>query len=75
MCLTTIQGDLDVVEAHVDSCLLHAARIQDEQARANNNPWIDENGGPSIVRVTDGVDLTGELMKITFINKLLPSRA
>jgi len=28
LCLITIQGDPDVVEAHVDSCLAHAVHLQ-----------------------------------------------
>jgi len=54
ICLTVIQGDPDVIEAHVDSCLLHAARLQQEQALSEND---GDNGGPSILRVTDDVDL------------------
>jgi hypothetical protein len=70
ICLTTIHGDPDVIEAHVDSCLMHAAGLQEQQVLAG----IDgDNGGPSIVRATDGVDLTGECLKFVVIRYFLLS--
>lgn len=52
VCLETVFGDPDVVEAHVDACLIHA------MLDAQKHVEIDV-GGPSRTRVTDGVDLTG----------------
>ena len=68
LCLITVQGDPDVVEAHVDSCLAHAVHLQDEQTRASNDDaaWDEDNPyGPAIMRVTDGANLASKYLSLT----------
>lgn len=61
VCLIVVQGDPDVVEAHVDSCLAHAMRVQEEQTgTSSTDGWeevdIDDT---TLLRATDGANLTG----------------
>ncbi|TCD69222.1 hypothetical protein EIP91_008325 [Steccherinum ochraceum] len=69
VCLKTIQGDTDVVEAHVDSCLAHEARLQEEREREEQerqrgggagDGWEEiEVDGEVRLRVTNGATLRG----------------
>ncbi|THH29675.1 hypothetical protein EUX98_g4529 [Antrodiella citrinella] len=67
VCLKMIPGDTDVVEAHVDSCLAHEGRLQEEreqQERRSNSDARDgweeiEVDGEVRMRVTDGVTFRG----------------
>ena len=52
VCLETVFGDPDVMEAHVDACLIHAT----PSAREDTGIDIEEQ---SRTRVTDGANLTG----------------
>jgi len=54
VCLETVVGDLDVTEAHVDACLVHAI----PSAREETDIVIE---GSNRTRVTDGANLTGLL--------------
>lgn len=66
VCMKTIPGDADVVEAHVDACLAYESRLQEEreaaerQRQREQSPWeeIDIDGDVHI-RVTDGANLRG----------------
>ncbi|KAK7695794.1 hypothetical protein QCA50_000432 [Cerrena zonata] len=65
VCLKLIPGDADVVEAHVDACLAHEARLQEEREREERErdrlemeQDVDIDGDVRI-RVTDGVNFQG----------------
>lgn len=66
VCLKMTPGDLDVVEAHIDSCLTHQARLQEERERAGREQLqreqylgdVDVEGDVRIL-VTDGTSFTG----------------
>lgn len=64
VCLKMVPGDPDVVEAHVDACLAHESRLQEEREEQERlraeSPWeeIDVDGDVHI-RVMDGVSLRG----------------
>ncbi len=64
VCLKIIPGDPDVVEAHVDACLAHETRLQEEREQQERlreeSPWeeIDVQGDIQL-RVTDGASLRG----------------
>lgn len=73
VCLKVVQGDTDVVEAHVDSCLAHEARLQEERERQQSqrqsnhmrDGWEEvEVDGEVRIRVTDGATLRGICMKL-----------
>lgn len=61
MCLEVIQGDPDVIEAHVDSCLAHAMRVQEQPNAVVGDTWeevdVDDN---TVMRATDGANLIGK---------------
>lgn len=66
VCMKMVPGDQDVVEAHVDSCLAHEARMQEESTREAE--WLrleDEHVGDididGDVRIlaTDGASMRG----------------
>ncbi|KDQ64427.1 hypothetical protein JAAARDRAFT_28057 [Jaapia argillacea MUCL 33604] len=73
VCLKMVKGDVDVVEAHVDSCLAHASRVVEERERLEREReereredvdldiWedVDIDGVETRLRVTDGVSLRG----------------
>ncbi|KAI0700578.1 hypothetical protein BC835DRAFT_1326797 [Cytidiella melzeri] len=67
ICMKMIPGDPDVVEAHVDACLAHEARMQDERIqeasarlRAEEEQMDDVDiGGDIRVLATDGASLRG----------------
>ena len=74
VCLKTVPGDPDVVEAHVDACLAHEARMQSEREqqerdlRQREQSWeedVDIEEGVQL-RATDGASLRGELLGILF---------
>ena len=77
VCLKIIPGDPDVVEAHVDACLAHETRLQEEREQQERlreeNPWeeIDVDGDVRL-RATDGASLRGtsrEFPVNSFANK------
>jgi hypothetical protein len=53
VCSTIVRGDEDVVDAHVDACLAHASRTQEEvrqrelqhQRAMEEDVWEDESLG------------------------------
>ena len=66
VCLKMVPGDPDVVEAHVDACLAHESRLQEERERLNRERhasedlWEDLDEDSSLpIRVTDGASLRG----------------
>ncbi|CAL1700418.1 unnamed protein product [Somion occarium] len=68
VCMKVIPGDPDVVEAHVDACLAHEARLQTERERGERERTererleMDEEvdiDGEIRIRVTDGVSFQG----------------
>lgn len=71
VCIKVIQGDPDVVEAHVDACLVHQVTLQDAREREERerkareaeerDSWeeIDVEGEVRI-RVTDGATFQGK---------------
>ncbi|KAI0796987.1 hypothetical protein C8Q75DRAFT_742951 [Abortiporus biennis] len=70
VCRKLVQGDPDVVEAHVDACLAHEASLQDERDRQakerrelesiEHDGWEEvEVDGEIRIRVTDGVTFQG----------------
>ena len=70
VCLKVVPGDADVVEAHVDSCLAHEARLREERERAMESRTLNdaadgweevEVDGETRIRVTDGATLQGKL--------------
>lgn len=60
VCLKVMRGDEDVVDAHVDSCLAHAARMQEEmeraEAEAESDIDIDRDGD-----AWEDVEVEGEM--------------
>ena len=72
VCLKIVPGDPDVVEAHVDACLAHESRMQEEREREErerqraDSPWeeIDVDGEVRI-RVTDGASLRGKIVTLS----------
>ena len=65
VCLKLIPGDTDVVEAHVDACLAHEARVQEEREREERERErlemeedVDIDGDVQL-RVMDGVSFRG----------------
>ncbi|KIP12791.1 hypothetical protein PHLGIDRAFT_20816 [Phlebiopsis gigantea 11061_1 CR5-6] len=67
VCLKTVPGDPDVVEAHVDACLAHEARMRSEREqqerhlRHREQSWeedVDVEEGVQL-RATDGASLRG----------------
>lgn len=65
ICLKLIPGDTDVVEAHVDACLAHEARLQEERERVERErerlemeEEVDIDGNVR-TRVTDGISFQG----------------
>lgn len=66
VCLKMVPGDPDVVEAHVDACLAHEARMQNERDQLERDlqrqgeAWedIDVDDGVQL-RATDGASLRG----------------
>lgn len=67
VCMKLVPGDPDVVEAHVDACLAHEARIQEEREREaaamlhrqERDDAVDIDGDVRVL-ATDGASLTGE---------------
>ena len=60
VCLKLIPGDTDVVEAHVDACLAHEARVQEERERERLEMEEDVDiDGDVRLRVMDGVSFRG----------------
>jgi hypothetical protein len=56
------EGDRDVVEAHVDSCLAHEGRLEEERRVAEEDVDISIDGdgdGNMRLRATDGANLRG----------------
>ena len=71
VCLKLVPGDPDVVEAHVDACLAHEARVQEEREELERlqreaTPWEEEVDvdGETHVRVTEGASLRGASCEI-----------
>lgn len=65
VCLQTISGDQDVMEAHVDSCLAHQTSVtQEENERASQeDAWEDiQVDGETRVRMTDSANLRGQFL-------------
>lgn len=66
VCLKMVPGDPDVVEAHVDACLAHEARMQNErelqerQLQRQEEDWEDIEVEDGVqLRATDGASLRG----------------
>lgn len=72
VCLKMVPGDPDVVEAHVDACLAHEARVQSERERQESERrrqeevWDDVDIEDGIqLRATDGASLRGKSPEFT----------
>jgi hypothetical protein len=62
VCGVGVRGDRDVVEAHVDSCLAHEGRLEEERRVAEEDIDISIDGdgdGSMRLRATDGANLRG----------------
>jgi hypothetical protein len=60
VCLQTIRGDEDVVEAHVDACLaFESERLMRDRERERDGFVDIENEGGAIERVTDETSFRG----------------
>ena len=65
VCLKIVPGDPDVVEAHVDACIAHEARLQEEREELERlqreaTPWEEVDvDGETRIRVTEGASLRG----------------
>ncbi|PSR93784.1 hypothetical protein PHLCEN_2v4679 [Hermanssonia centrifuga] len=66
VCMKIVPGDPDVVEAHVDACLAHGARMQGERDREqrerqrDESPWEEVDVESEVqLRATDGVSFRG----------------
>lgn len=66
VCMKMVPGDPDVVEAHVDACLAHEARVQSERERSEQERHQEEQAWEEIdvegdvqVRATEGASLRG----------------
>ncbi|KZT24578.1 hypothetical protein NEOLEDRAFT_1163276 [Neolentinus lepideus HHB14362 ss-1] len=57
VCLKTVKGDPDVVEAHVDTCLAHANRVLEESQREQSRHLYAD--GEVQLRITDADDFRG----------------
>lgn len=67
VCMKMVPGDPDVVEAHVDACLAHEARMREgrereARARLRQEEYLDDIDIDGDVRVlaTDGANLRGK---------------
>ena len=67
VCLKMVPGDPDVVEAHVDACLAHEARVQSERERSeleerrrSEQAWEEVDIDDDLqLRATEGASLRG----------------
>ncbi|KAI0080780.1 hypothetical protein K474DRAFT_1636710 [Panus rudis PR-1116 ss-1] len=65
VCMKSVPGDPDVVEAHVDACLANEARLAEEREREQQRVTQQmgeediDIGGEVRMRVTDGVNFRG----------------
>ena len=66
VCMKMVPGDLDVVEAHVDACLAHEARIQSQREQQEQERhraeavWEEVDVDDDVqLRATDGASLRG----------------
>lgn len=62
VCMKMVPGDPDVVEAHVDACLAHEARLQEERERQGRERQREEEidiGSEYHILATDGASLRG----------------
>ncbi len=73
VCMKIVPGDPDVVEAHVDACLAHGARMQGERDRErrererDESPWEEVDVESEVqLRATDGVSFRGASNQIKF---------
>lgn len=67
VCLKMVSGDPDVVEAHVDACLAHEARMQSEREHQEVERRREEQAREEVgidddvqLRATDGASLRGK---------------
>lgn len=77
ICLQVIRGDMEMVEAHVDSCVMNASRIQAESEERERNSRHDvdawgeiEVNGEVRIRLTDVNGLRGTGFHIRDRNQL-----
>jgi len=68
VCLQTVGGDQDVMEAHVDACLAHQhlRANQESQGASQEDTWEDiDVEGETRLRITNGTNLRGVLFCTT----------
>ena len=72
VCMKSVPGDMKMVETHVDACLAHEARMQDERDRAarallRQEEYLDDVDVDGDVRIlaTDGASLRGKFATAT----------
>lgn len=74
VCMKIVPGELDVVEAHVDACLTHVARMQEEREhraveRSQQDEYLGEVDIDEDVTLlaTDGASLRGKLLIVMYV--------
>lgn len=61
VCQTVVNGDIDVVEAHVDACLAHAVTTAVSDGAELDADGLEEYevGGETRIRISRSVDFRG----------------